>query len=694
MQMVGYQKGFFVCALVALGCCTSLADDAKQDEKATQKTFDMNEIVVTASRTEMAAVDAPQSVSVIPAEEIKTSPFERVEDIVRALPGIYNYRHYGQQTSGIQSPLSMRGVGKNRVLILVDGVPQNDSFNNSISWVAWGHIPKENIERIEIVRGPSSALYGSEGLGGVINIITKTPAPERETTLRAEGGTAETYAGYGFHSQTFEDFGLAVGGGYEESDGYYMVEDPADYETRRHRQVYKLLGKLSYALSPISDLSLSVLHYRHETGKGREYFYDELELNQFWMNYRRRGETVDLQGLAYLNLADKTAFQDTASDNYSSLLRRERMTPLTVGGDLQGSMALGSKVRGMIGVATKHVSWEYDDDYVTSSRDVGAEGKQMFLAPFANVDFRFFDDRLLLNAGARYDWIRNSDGGNWDSQSSAGRPAYDNAYDEQTWEALSPKLGVVWRPLDPDTTFRASGGKGFRAPSLFELYKVHVRQGGAYYREANPDLEPESIWSYDLGVDRFLSDTVWGRIAFYQSFAEDYIGDRLTGTSTISGGKTRYDYVLDNIGKVDIYGVEVEARWFATDRCTLFANYTHNHSEVAEDVNNPELEGNELPNEPRHAAHAGIRWRHPKWVDLSLIANYYADIYFDGENTLKESGYATVDVSVSRQFGGGLTAYASVENLFDEEYPISRSLSASDTIAPGAVVTAGMKCAF
>ena len=97
--------------------------------------YQMDEVVVSATRTEIPVFDAPQSVTVIGAEEIAASPFERVENIVRSVAGIYNFRHYGLQTNGIVSPLIMRGVGRNRVLLLVDGVPQNDNFNNAIAWV-------------------------------------------------------------------------------------------------------------------------------------------------------------------------------------------------------------------------------------------------------------------------------------------------------------------------------------------------------------------------------------------------------------------------------------------------------------------------------------------------------------------------------------------------------------------------------
>ena len=364
----------------------------------------------------------------------------------------------------------------------------------------------------------------------MVHIITKKSKDGRQTSVRGEAGTADTYGGYGFHGQKIGDLGFMVAGGYEESDGFYMVETPASYNIKRHREVGKVLGKAAYDLTPDSDLSFAALYYDHETGKGREFFYDELTLDQYWINYTHDGESLGLKGLVYLNRADKTAYQDTASDNYASLLRMEEMPSSTWGADFQGTIPFGPRTEFTIGAAYKEVTWDYDNEYVASARDAGAEGKQRFISPFANLDARFLDENLIVNIGARYDWIETSDGANWDSQGSAGRPAYDNTFDSDTEGSFSPKLGVAWHP-DDKTTFRASGGKGFRAPSLFELYKVHVRGGGTYYREANPDLEPEEIWSYDLGVERFLTDSLWGRLTFYQSFARDYIGDRLIGTA-------------------------------------------------------------------------------------------------------------------------------------------------------------------
>ncbi|MGM0656695.1 MAG: TonB-dependent receptor plug domain-containing protein [Thermodesulfobacteriota bacterium] len=682
-------KWFGILLVATLLGCPFLLSAQEQSKDAHR----LDTVVVSATRSEMAPRDASQNVSVLSSQEIMDSPFDRVEDIVRQEAGIYNFRHFGLQTNGVVSPLNMRGVGQNRVLLLVDGVPQNDNFNNAIAWVAWGHIPKEAIERIEIVRGPASALYGSEGLGGVIHIITKNPGAEREASIRGEAGTADTYKGAGFYSQKFNNFGVLLAGGHEESDGFYMTDNPESYNTKRHRDAGKVLGKATYDFGPQTNLSLASLYYDHETGKGREFFYDELQLDQHWLNFSHQGELLELKSLVYLNRADKTAFQDK-SPNFDFLLRQEEVPADTWGADLQGSLALSPRAKLTLGAAFKEVFWDYDNVYTNSDRKEGAEGKQRFISPFSSLDLKLLDDSLHVSLGARYDYIKTFDGANWNSASTAGKDPFDNSFDSETEDSFSPKLGITYHH-SPNTTVRASGGKGFRSPSLFELFKVHVRQGGEFYREANPDLKPEEIWSYDIGVEHFFSHTLMAKATFYQAFAQDYIGNRLTGQEPFAGGeKTRFEYINDNISEVDIYGAELEMQWYPREDLSLFANYTYNISEVKKDKNNPELEGNYLTNDPRHKVHVGLNYTNPSLVDVNLLVNYYADMYFDAENTLKESNYTTIDLRVSRRFMDHFTVYLNAENIFDEEYVIFRRLGRDDTVAPGAVFTGGLKIEF
>lgn len=648
--------------------------------------YQMDEIVVSTSRNEMSVSDVAQSVTVLSSEQIMASPFERVEDIVRAIPGVYNTRHYGTQTTGVSNPITMRGVGGNRVLLMVDGVPQNDNFNNSIAWVAWGHIPKEAIERIEVVRGPSSAMYGSEGMGGVIHIITKKPDPESKSSVRTEVGTSDTWAGRGFHSQSFDRFGLLVAGGHEESDGFYMTENPEPYDTKRYREIGKILGKVSYELDDQSSLTASALVYDHETGKGREFFYDELQLGQYVVNYTRTTSAgIGLKALAYYNQADKTAYQDTAKNNFATLSRYEEAPSDNWGMDIQGTLPVGKSTLLTVGAMYREIYWDYDNNYIGSSRDEGAEGTQRFMSPFFNADIRFLEDRLILNLGARYDWMETTDGRNWDSSPSGGKKPYDRSYDDESNNSFSPKFGITAHP-DDRTTLRASAGKGFRAPSLFERFKVHVRRGGTYYREANPDLDPEEIWSWDIGAERALLDNLRAGITYYESYAEDYIGTRTTKTYK-KNGKTYKEYVHDNISEVEMHGIEAELNWYPLADLMIFGNYTWNVSEITKNDAAPFKEGLYLTNDPRHKFHVGATYQNPKIVNVTVIWNHYLDKYYKvDETTQAKDDFWSLDLAVSRRFFDHVTAYVNVENVFDSVD--------NEGIAPGTIYKGGIKFEF
>ena len=569
---------------------------------------------------------------------------------------------------------------------LVDVVSHGGNYLLNVGPTSRGVFPKEAIERIEVVRGPSSAMYGSEGMGGVIHIITKKPDPERKSSIRAEAGTSDTWAGRGFHSQTVDRFGLLVAGGYEESDGFYMKENPKDYEIKRYREAGKVLGKVSYDLDDQSNLTGSALYYDHETGKSREFFYDELQLGQYAVNYSRTTAAgFGLKALAYYNQADKTAYQDTARDNFATLFRYEEAPSENWGTDLQGSLLLGKSAILTVGATYREISWDYDNNYIGSDRDEGAEGTQRFVSPFFNADLKFLEDRLILNLGARYDWMETTDGKNWDSSPGGGKEPYDRSYDDESNSSFSPKVGITAHP-DERTTLRASAGKGFRAPSLFELFKVHVRGGGTYYREANPDLDPEEIWSWDVGAERALLDNLRAGITYYESYAEDYIGTRTTKTYE-KNGKIYKEYVYGNISEVEMHGIEAELNWYPLADVMIFGNYTWNVSEITKNEENPFEEGLYLTNDPRHKFHAGATYQNPKIINVTVLWNRYLDKYYSvDETTQAKDDFWSLDLAVSRRFFDYVTAYVNVENVFDSVD--------NESIAPGTIYTGGVKFEF
>ena len=659
---MGTLKGTGI-GLTMLSAVLFFASGAAAEEKA-KDVHQLGEVVVSASRTETATFDTPQSVTVVSNEEIMASPFARIEDILRDTVGYEASLHYGTQRSGKTSHFSMRGVGRNRTLLLVDGVPFNDNFNNSITWVAKGVIPKEIIERIEIVRGPTSATYGSEGLGGVIHIITKKPSHEKEGSVSFTAGSAETYRGSGLYSQKSGKWGGLVSGEYETSDGLYMYDPEQmvgkDYIKRRHRDVGKVFGKATYELGERTDIDFSALFYDHETGKGWDNFYDDVLVDQYRLSLTNRGESMDWSAMVFLNRADKTA---NIADTKTFDLKRAENFPetRTWGTSLQNTARLQDRFTIVSGLDYKRSAMDYDVDRVGSNRDSGAFGRQQTIAPFMDMTGHFLNDKLIVNAGLRYTSIRNFDGRSWDT-ASPYKGAYNTKYDSETWDDFSPKAGVVFHP-DAQTALRASIGTGFRAPSIFELYKSHSRSNTTM-TWANPELDPEEIVSWDVGAERRFFNRLDVSLAYYQSEATDFIDTRITKEYTIGGDDYR-ESMKDNLGEVDIQGVEAVLKYDFGHGLAANFNYTYNVAEIVKDEDQS-LEGNYVSGMPRHKYKARLTYRNPSLISGSVSARHKAHIYADTENTEMADDYTSVDLSLWRTFFDRLTLRLNIENLTDE----------------------------
>lgn len=691
VRTVGLWLSVSILCFSLLGAPTAVGaeDKVTKDQAAEDKVEVLEELAITATRTELKTFDTPSSVTVITEEQIKASPFERVEDIVRQAAGVFNFRHFTLHTNGIVSPLRMRGTGNNRVLLLVDGIPQNDNFNNAIAWVGWGYIPKDAIQRIEIVRGPMSALYGSEGLGGVINIITKNPQSPRETTVTGKGGKGYTFGGEMFYSQKFQNLGVLLTGGYEGSRGFHMDDPLYPNARKRYSEEGKVFGKARYEFSPDTNISFTGLYYYHDQGQGRQYFFNHLALDQYWLQFNHKFDVGAVKFLMWMNRAHKKAFQDSTADDYGSLNRKEKFpSPYTWGGDFQATLIPAPWATLTAGATYKDVHWFYDEDYFQTIREAGSAGAQTYLSPFMNLDFRLLNGKLLGNVGARYDWIESSKGRTWDTRPGAGLAAYRIDYPISYWTRFSPKGGLVFHP-DSLTALRASAGTGFRAPNLFELYKTQIRQGGAFIRFPNPLLKPEKITSFEVGAERLLFKQLLVKGTFYTGFAYDYIGDKLTRSYVVKkkgqAPRTFNEYQLENIGKVDIQGVEVEMEWNPRPDLSAFFNYTYNISRVKRDEQSPETEGNILPFEPIHKFHLGITYKNPRIVNIFLLANYYDSMFYDNLNDFKQPGFFTLDASIYRTFFDHVTLRLDAENIFNRRYALFKDAN-SRTIVPGVLV--------
>jgi iron complex outermembrane receptor protein len=245
---------------------------------------------------------------------------------------------------------------------------------------------------------------------------------------------------------------------------------------------------------------------------------------------------------------------------------------------------------------------------------------------------------------------------------------------EHNWSALTPKFSSRYFFLKNLSAF-ASYGKGFRASILDDLSRSGIMWG--LYKVANPDLNPETIDSYEIGLDyKPLAGLKLSTSLFY-SLGHDFLYYVPTGGSLLG----RPLYRRENIGKVEIYGGEFDARYALNRSITLFANYTYNHSEIKSFPKNPSLEGTELTNTPNHQVRAGIDWLN-RFLNAGFYYHYKSSqfVYTNEMRQTKTviSDYHTLDLKVWREIVKNLIVSASIQNVFDKKH-----MESGTDLAPG-----------
>jgi outer membrane receptor protein involved in Fe transport len=638
-----------------------------------KKSHSLGDVVVKATRSGTALEDLTGSVSIVTREEIEASPYNKVEDILRSVAGVdVGLNQYVNTLAGIR-PVNIRGVGGYgaRTLVLIDGIPQNNANNG---WVDLSQVPLEWIDRIEVMRGPFSALYGSNSMGGLINIITKNPTLKRETTVKTKYGTLSSWDSLFTHRQKFRKVGVVIGGRYFETDGYIPFKPEYPNATKTSKDEKNFFLKAIYDVNDVSDVTFGLTGLYSDQNRGREYFEGTTNNWHPYVKYRIKNAAYDFTTSFYYNI-DEWDVDFDRPPTYSFKNHSENVSMDAVGMQNQLKMKINDWNILTFGLDLKSNKLNLEHTYYTMTRDVGSGGKEFGTALFFQDEMSLIQKKLLINLGARVDYIHNYDGRAHDTASSS-----NVKYDSQDWTGVSPKLGAAYRLLD-STTLKGSFGTSFKAPSLYELYTSLTR--GRIYIEANPELEPENVISYDLGIEHWFLSNLMGSLTYYQSFAEDYIDYNLISDTY---------WVRDNIGKVDIQGLELELHYYFMSYMKAQLSYTYNESKIKEYGNAPEVVGNYLALTPRNKVGFSIFHNRPEWFDAGVTVVYNSKRWSDNTNNYEVPGYTTVDFKISKSIKN-FTLGLEIENLFDKEYYLSRS-STGDTEAPGRMIFGSVAFTF
>ena len=663
-----------------------------EEEETLLSAVKMGELVVTATRSETPVEDLPISVSVITREDIDNMAVKTVDDVLDKAAGVQVRRNKGLANTTSHTTVYMRGTAdSSRVLILKDGIPLNLGYGGTV--YTWNTISVENIERIEIVRGASSALYGSSAMGGVINIITKKPGKRLSGSVSVEGGSLDTYIGNASISKATEKFGFRATAGHKRSDGYeyYKGDSWKDYYKKPEMRLTNAsVGGDVWLGESLLRLDYEYLLEDSLTATTTEYD-GENENNDFMLGWETPLGPADIQLKAYYFDSDYSSNArkyNSDSAGFDKFYYDSSIPKDDYGAMLQAGFTLANH-RLTVGSDFK---WsECESEYAYAEGDRNFSGKQDFYAFFVNDEIKLLDDRLILSAGLRYDYWENHDGEFFDSTTDTIR---EITYPDKSDQAVSPRAGIAYKLL-PAMKLRASFGTGFKAPSLYDLYKSGPH-GSTRFDLANPDLDPEVMtWSYDVGFDARPTDHLSVSMTFYQSHFEDFLGDKTLDPDEVpSWFSVDPDMAVIqpvNVGEVQIHGVEAGIEYTFNREWSAFVRHTFNVSKIEEYEDEPELEGNYLSYTPRHMTKIGVVYDNPDLFTLGVYVTNVGERYGDLENSdsKKLDSCQVVDLKISRKLFSGFEVFAYINNLTDEDYKEYYT-----TYNPPMTAMAGIKYSF
>lgn len=673
---------FVLTAAVGIGFSVAPAQEQEME-------VNLDEVIVTASRYETEIKDVPASVTLITREMIENSGSLKIDDLLSIYAGIDVARSSFLSHS---ADVVLRGMGSGmpgRTLILLDGTPVNKADTGSANWDLFR---PDNIERIEIIRGPASVLYGSSAMGGVINIISKKP-DEKPVAVEANAsyGTFDTLETGGGLSGKLDTFGYDISYNRLESDGYNPVpeEERSESDVARYLEENHFNAKITYELPNRSDLSLSHLFYDDKHGEGTKIrhndgVYRKWKTNATNVDYEWSSGPMDWAFKAYYNNEDyfwnRESLRNSAYTWYQVDVDR-----IDDGASLQSTFPILSAHLITSGIDYKFGSVDGGDYYIIS-RDsasddvVHNEGKQQTYSLFINDHYNA-NDEIIVDTGIRYDYVKSYDGSFSDSSGSL----QSEVFPDENWSHVSPKVAALYR-IGDNTTIKGSIGTSFRAPILDDMYRNGILRGKIY--AANPDLGPEKLISYEAGMDHQFAEAFSAGVSGYYSVGDDFFYPIMVGIDASTG---RDLYQRKNIGSVHIYGLEWEVQWVAGEMFKVSGNYTYNVSKIDSFSEQPELEGKYLEDSPVHKAGISLSFQHPSVFRAEISGRYVGERYGDTDNTEEEKldPYFVANLKISRDFSEHLSAYATVDNLFN-----NKILYSSDYEGPGTVLRVGAALKF
>ncbi len=616
-----------LCLLLCGGADPPARAGEANDEEPLER-IELPELVVTANRLDTPPDKVGSSETVITREQLDRLQQVTVFEVLKNVPGLDLSRSGGP---GSPASVFIRGANSGQTLVLIDGVEVNDPISTTRSF-NFADLTTDNIERIEIVRGPQSTLYGSDAIGGVINIITRQGEGPPTLSLSLEGGSFNSWRGQLWSGGGGEKVNYSLGMSRQATEGISAAaesqgnteKDGFENSTVSARVGFTPTGNFGInVIARYVDSTTDLDNFGGPWGDDPNHVGDQTQLV-----FRTEAELTLLDDLYHQKLGlSVTDIDREFRNDYDEAHSAERSESSFKGSivkiDWQHNVHLGEDNTLTLGLETEE---EKGDSHVYSESEYG---------PYSSV---FEEQTARTNGYYIQDSIAVLD--QWFTTAGIRLDDHDRFGSEVTW-----RLTSAWLVPDAGTTVRGSVGTGFKAPSLYQLFSEY----------GNVDLQPEKSLGWDVGLEQMFAG---GRGSAGAAWFANSFDDLLDFDPV--------NYVYLNIAEAESRGLEIFATMQVGENIDLAGSYTFTDTE-------DRTTGEELLRRARHKGGINANYKFLERGNLNL------DLLYIGSR--KDNDFSTWPASVveldpyflatlagSWTFGDHFQLLGRVENLLDEEY--------------------------